>query len=187
MNSDDQMEEKWEHPEGALISSWGAAQVSIPLWALVHLPVVVTVTTAVFTPKACLFLTSLISVALTCILPILSESEQNKLNTWALLLDGRDPFSLDKTPLPQQHGCAMADHQKSNMVLMLQGWVHSILYVLFENAMGVVKLWAVVAGIVLSSSWNFTPHSDFAGLHCLWAFARNVLRKSTRFLGIQLM
>ena len=29
-----------------------AAQVSIPLWALVHLPVVVTVTTAVFTPKA---------------------------------------------------------------------------------------------------------------------------------------
>ena len=27
-----------------------------------------------------------------------------------------------------------------------QGWVHCILYVLFENAMGVVKLWAVVAG-----------------------------------------
>lgn len=26
-------------------------QVSIPLWALVHLPVVVTVTTAMFTPK----------------------------------------------------------------------------------------------------------------------------------------
>ncbi|KAK9905913.1 hypothetical protein WJX75_008869 [Coccomyxa subellipsoidea] len=54
-------------------------EVSIPLWALVHLPVVVTVTTAVFTPK---------------------------------------------------------------------GWIHSILYVLFENAMGVVKLWAVVAGVL---------------------------------------
>ena len=52
-------------------------QVSIPLWALVHLPVVVTVTTAVFTPK---------------------------------------------------------------------GWLHCILYVLFENAMGIVKMGAVVAG-----------------------------------------
>ena len=54
------------------------AQVSIPLWALVHLPVVVTITTAVFTPK---------------------------------------------------------------------GWLHCILYVLFENAMGIVKLWAVIAGL----------------------------------------
>ena len=27
-----------------------------------------------------------------------------------------------------------------------RGWIHSILYVLFENAMGVVKLWAVIAG-----------------------------------------
>lgn len=27
-----------------------------------------------------------------------------------------------------------------------QGWVYSILYVLFENAMGTVKLWAVVTG-----------------------------------------
>lgn len=52
-------------------------QVNIPLWALVHLPVVVTITTAVFTPK---------------------------------------------------------------------GWLHCILYVLFENAMGIVKLWAVIAG-----------------------------------------
>ena len=52
-------------------------QVSIPLWALVHLPVVVTVTTAIFTPK---------------------------------------------------------------------GWLHCILYVLFENAMGIVKLGAVIAG-----------------------------------------
>ena len=54
-------------------------QVSIPLWALVHLPVVVTLTTAVFTPK---------------------------------------------------------------------GWLHCILYVLFENAMGIVKLGAVIAGNV---------------------------------------
>ena len=54
-------------------------QVSIPLWALVHLPVVVTVTTAIFTPK---------------------------------------------------------------------GWLHCILYVLFENAMGIVKMGAVIAGEV---------------------------------------
>ena len=52
-------------------------QVSIPLWALVHLPVMVTITTAMFTPK---------------------------------------------------------------------GWMHCILYVLFENAMGIVKLGAVIAG-----------------------------------------
>ena len=52
-------------------------QVNIPLWALVHLPVVVTLTTAMFTPK---------------------------------------------------------------------GWLHCILYVLFENAMGIVKLGAVIAG-----------------------------------------
>lgn len=56
---------------------------NIPLWALVHLPVVVTITTAVFTPK---------------------------------------------------------------------GWLHCILYVLFENAMGIVKLWAVIAGIALPIS-----------------------------------
>ena len=31
---------------------------------------------------------------------------------------------------------------------IVQGWLHSILYVLFENAMGVVKLWAVIAGIL---------------------------------------
>ncbi len=58
-------------------------QVSIPLWALVHLPVVVTVTTAIFTPK---------------------------------------------------------------------GWLHCILYVLFENAMGIVKMGAVIAGKTLCSS-----------------------------------
>ncbi|KAK9814760.1 hypothetical protein WJX72_011039 [[Myrmecia] bisecta] len=52
-------------------------EVSIPLWALVHLPVVVTLSTAIFTPR---------------------------------------------------------------------GWMHCILYVMFENAMGIVKLWAVIAG-----------------------------------------
>ncbi|KAK9837515.1 hypothetical protein WJX81_008081 [Elliptochloris bilobata] len=54
-------------------------EVNIPLWALVHFPVIVTITTAMFTPK---------------------------------------------------------------------GWLHCILYVLFENAMGIVKLWACVAGIL---------------------------------------
>ena len=29
-----------------------------------------------------------------------------------------------------------------------RGWAYSILYVLFENAMGMVKLWAVVTGIL---------------------------------------
>ena len=32
----------------------------------------------------------------------------------------------------------------------LQGWLHCILYVLFENAMGIVKLGAVIAGQPLS-------------------------------------
>jgi hypothetical protein len=32
-------------------------------------------------------------------------------------------------------------------LLCLQGWLHCILYVLFENAMGIVKLWAVIAGV----------------------------------------
>ena len=60
------------------ILSWRLPmQVNIPMWALVHLPVVVTFTTAMFTPR---------------------------------------------------------------------GWLHCILYVLFENAMGIVKLGAVVAG-----------------------------------------
>ncbi|KAL6777939.1 hypothetical protein ACKKBG_A16285 [Auxenochlorella protothecoides x Auxenochlorella symbiontica] len=54
-------------------------EVVLPVWALVHLPVCVTLTTAAFTPR---------------------------------------------------------------------GWVYSILYVLFENAMGTVKLWAVVTGIL---------------------------------------
>ena len=62
-------------------------QVSIPLWALVHLPVVVTVTTAIFTPK---------------------------------------------------------------------GWLHCILYVLFENAMGIVKMGAVIAG---EQVWGLACHS----------------------------
>ena len=34
----------------------------------------------------------------------------------------------------------------------LQGWLHSILYVLFENAMSVVKLWAVIAGVMVCIS-----------------------------------
>ncbi len=67
-----------------------AVQVNIPLWALVHLPVVVTITTAVFTPK---------------------------------------------------------------------GWLHCILYVLFENAMGIVKLWAVIAGALLFGP--ALPHLPF--------------------------
>ncbi len=53
------------------------SQVVLPVWALVHLPVCVTLTTAAFTPR---------------------------------------------------------------------GWVYSILYVLFENAMGIVKFGAVIAG-----------------------------------------
>ena len=61
----------------ALNRSTSCCRCQFPLWALVHLPVVVTLSTAAFTPN---------------------------------------------------------------------GWVHSILYVLFENAMGIVKLGAVIAG-----------------------------------------
>lgn len=73
-------------------------QVSIPLWALVHLPVVVTITTAVFTPK---------------------------------------------------------------------GWLHCILYVLFENAMGIVKLWAVIAGAPICSS-SADAHPEHDGMQALF-------------------
>ena len=59
-------------PAGAV-----AAQVSVPLWAIVHLPSVVTLGTAAFTPR---------------------------------------------------------------------GWIYIIMYVLFENAMSIVKLWAIFAG-----------------------------------------
>ena len=40
-------------------------------------------------------------------------------------------------------------HHSSHTCLhcLLQGWVYSILYVLFENAMGTVKLWAVITGV----------------------------------------
>lgn len=54
-------------------------EVTIPTWVLVHLPILVTLTTAAFTPK---------------------------------------------------------------------GWAYSILYVLFENAMGMVKLWAVITALL---------------------------------------
>lgn len=54
-------------------------EVSIPLWALIHVPVVVTLVTSAFTPR---------------------------------------------------------------------GWAYCILYVLFENAMGTVKMWAVITGIL---------------------------------------
>ena len=73
-------------------------QVSIPLWALVHLPVVVTITTAVFTPK---------------------------------------------------------------------GWLHCILYVLFENAMGIVKLGAVLAGDPPSSLPSYPPSTTILAFHSM--------------------
>jgi len=41
---------------------------------------------------------------------------------------------------------ALAHPGATGRLLRRQGWLHCILYVLFENAMGVVKLWAVVAG-----------------------------------------
>ena len=64
-------------PPPALLLASAHAQVQIPTWALVHLPVAVTLSTSWFTRR---------------------------------------------------------------------GWVYSILYVLFENAMGTVKLWAVITG-----------------------------------------
>jgi len=54
-------------------------EVSIPLWALVHLPITVTLTTAFFTAEA---------------------------------------------------------------------WYYSVIYVLFENAMGIVKIFAVISGVL---------------------------------------
>lgn len=81
-------------------------QVSIPLWALVHLPVVVTITTAVFTPK---------------------------------------------------------------------GWLHCILYVLFENAMGIVKLWAVIAGAPTCLSSD-AAHAERKSMQALFLPAEHRMR-----------
>ena len=61
------------------------------------------------------------------------------------------------------------------MLGLMQGWLHSILYVLFENAMSVVKLWAVIAGVpclhkpcALLWSCHDMPACDLArmGLPC---------------------
>ncbi len=51
----------------------------------------------------------------------------------------------------------------------VQGWLHCILYVLFENAMGIVKLWACVAG---ASPPPPPPHAHPLSemiLHCMRA------------------
>jgi len=50
------------------------------------------------------------------------------------------PKIVSKSCLPKRR------RQHSEMRFCEQGWLHSILYVLFENAMSVVKLWAVIAG-----------------------------------------
>lgn len=47
---------------------------------------------------------------------------------------------------------ALAASEGDEAVVFLQGWWHCILYVLFENAMGIVKLWAVIAGEGLSGT-----------------------------------
>ena len=94
-------------------------QVSIPLWALVHLPVVVTLSTAAFTPN---------------------------------------------------------------------GWVHSILYVLFENAMGIVKLGAVIAGArlaqLIKSQQCSCAHRCQLKLYC--CRARTLLNTGSRIILILL-
>lgn len=77
----------------------------IPIWALVHLPIAVTLSTAFFTPR---------------------------------------------------------------------GWVYCILYVLFENAMGVVKLWAVITGERQgrAACWGWWVGRGKGGrLHCGQAMA----------------
>ncbi len=105
-------------------------QVSIPTWALVHLPVAVTLSTAWFTRKVRrghrgqgVMLRMLTTIWRPCLLP----------------------------PACPACFCCLHQLQGSNWLLssappMPQGWVYSILYVLFENAMGTVKLWAVVTG-----------------------------------------
>ena len=106
---------------------------SIPLWALVHLPVVVTLTTAIFTPRvssrtfqhSCSSCIAAISIFHACWLAIIAE---HPACTSAQLLSLHEVSTL---PSP---------HRLLNTLCLPQGWMHCILYVLFENAMGIVKL-----------------------------------------------
>ena len=55
----------------------------------------------------------------------------------------------------------------------VQGWLHCILYVLFENGMGIVKLWAVIAGdcptpILSLSSWASDADKLYGDLSTWW-------------------
>lgn len=45
-----------------------------------------------------------------------------------------------------------------------KGWLHCILYVLFENAMGIVKLWAVIAGLPSATLYPYSPACHSPGL-----------------------
>ena len=131
------------------------AQVSIPLWALVHLPVVVTITTAVFTPTV----------------SVLKEPPNNKrcmwrcssnyrIHRWPITDIGatKHPDAVQKCIYRANDGCFAL-----TLLVPAQGWLHCILYVLFENAMGIVKLWAVIAG-----AWHcLHPPSCIAQVHCL--------------------
>jgi hypothetical protein len=108
-----------------------ARQVNIPLWALVHFPVIVTITTAMFTPKV-----------RRPEPPLHRPDGPARAPPWqpcgaGRVLAGRTCGAKQcRRPCAQTDGAARAR----------QGWLHCILYVLFENAMGIVKLWACVAG-----------------------------------------
>ena len=119
-----------------------ALQVTIPLWALVHLPVVITLTTACFTPRVHPELPTLPSCC-----PAASSAFVVDHLFYALACAHAVGAKLEHACFLhlQTHAC-QGNRQEAESKIRTQGWVHCILYVLFENAMGVVKLWAVVAG-----------------------------------------
>ncbi len=108
-----------------------ARQVNIPLWALVHFPVIVTITTAMFTPKVRRPRP-----------PLHHPDSPARVPPW-------QPRGAGRVLAGRAYGarrCRGPAAQTDGGARARQGWLHCILYVLFENAMGIVKLWACVAG-----------------------------------------
>ena len=161
------------------------SQVNIPLWALVHFPVIVTITTAMFTPKAC---------PSACARP---AWRQPRCNPRVCLLAGGSAAVPVQCWVGASSQCAvvdivlasLAEHYCTQRVACqrqgnqhcdrppachrlrmtvracgMQGWLHCILYVLFENAMGIVKLWACVAGASPIPAAVHKFHMSFEGI-----------------------
>ena len=130
-----------------------------------HFPVIVTITTAMFTPKArpsalalrcgtfaqqliCSFGGSSEALSVICSTGTSSQLRISCicLPAWKSLLLLVEVHWLEATLPSILAGCLPVKAASDDGLWGTQGWLHCILYVLFENAMGIVKLWACVAG-----------------------------------------